>query len=296
MNASQIFTPEMIHAAAEALQKLRPAYGEILLFYKNLFIIQETFRSRVQLTPVEVPKEIRALKLREKQPLVDISDFRYDPQSARELLIKICDLIQSGAGEMAVAAERIVEGLDNVFQAQALFGSLLQGDDANFVKTADAIDIDKNTLAFVVYSSLKPSLTVCAAQLLDDLGDTAEWEKGYCPVCGSFPGLAVLDHDGRRFLHCRFCWTTWLSKRIFCPFCGKSGGPNLLCLVSEQEKDLRVDACGDCKSYLKTVDSRMAERILYPPMEQIASLHLDITARQKGYYSDMALFLKEASE
>jgi len=44
------------------------------------------------------------------------------------------------------------------------------------------------------------------------------------------------------------------------------------------------------------VDTRATERIIYPPMEQVASLHLDINARQKGYDSGMELVLPDASE
>ncbi|MGB5423747.1 MAG: formate dehydrogenase accessory protein FdhE [Desulfobacterales bacterium] len=296
MNPSPAFSPEQIHAAAQALHRLRPAYKELLRFYEKIFLVQEASKSRINLEPVLITTELRAIKHREKLPLVDVSDFSFDPRSARDLLLKICDIIQSHNREMADAASAIVRGLDQEIEPLVFFSSLLKGDDAYFDKTAAALEIDKNALAFVAYNSLKPSLTLCAEQLSDYLKGLLGWEKGYCPVCGTFPGLAVLDHDGRRLLHCSFCWTTWPAKRIFCPFCEKTGGKNFHTFYSEQEKDLRVDVCDDCKKYLKTVDTRATERIIYPPMEQIASLHLDINARQKGYDSGMELVLPDARE
>ena len=296
MNSSPAFSPEQIHAAAEALHRLRPAYEELLRFYEKIFLVQEASKSSLDLEPVQMSSELRAIKHREKLPLVDVSDFSFDPRSASDLLLKICDIIQSHNGEMAQAARAIVRGLDQEIEPLVFFSSLLKGDDAYFDKTAAALEIDKNALAFVAYNSLKPSVALCAEQLSGYLKDLLDWEKGYCPICGNFPGLAVLDHDGRRLLHCRFCWTTWPAKRIFCPFCEKTGGKNLHTFTSEQEKDLRVDVCDDCKKYLKTVDTRATERIIYPPMEQIASLHLDINARQKGYDSGMELVLPDASE
>ena len=296
MNTSPAFSPEQIHAAAQALLRLRPAYKELLWFYEKIFMVQEASKSSLDLEPVQVSSELRAIKLREKLPLVDVSDFSFDPRSARDLLLKVCGIIQSHNREMADAARAIVRGLDNEIEPFVFFSSLLKGDDAYFDKTAAALETDKNALAFVAYNSLKPSVALCAEQLSGYLKDLFGWEKGYCPVCGNFPGLAVLDHDGRRLLYCSFCWTSWPAKRNFCPFCEKTGGSNLHTFYSEQEKDLRVDVCDDCKKYLKTVDTRATERIIYPPMEQIASLHLDINARQKGYDSGVELVLPDASE
>jgi FdhE protein len=296
MNMSPVFSPEQIHAAAQALQRLRPAYRELLRFYEKIFIAQEASKAHINLEPVQITSELRAIKRREKLPLVDVSDFSFDPQSARDLLLIICDIIQSHNRKMTDAAGTIIRGLDQEIEPLVFFSSLLKGDDAYFDMTAAALEIDKNALAFVAYSSLKPSVVLCAEQLSGYLKNLVAWEKGCCPICGNFPGLAVLDHDGRRLLYCNFCWTTWPAKRIFCPFCEKIGGENLHTVYSEDEKDLRVDVCDDCRKYLKAVDSRATERIIYPPMEQIASLHLDINARQKGYDSGIKLVLPDASE
>jgi FdhE protein len=296
MNTSPAFSPEQIRSAAQALHRLRPAYKELLRFYEKIFLVQEASKSSINLAPVQISPELRTIKRREKLPLVDVSDFSVDPRSARDLLLKICDIIQSHNRGMADAAGAIVRGLDQEIEPLVFFSSLLKSDDAYFSKTAAALETDKNALSFVAYNSLKPSVALCAEQLSGYLEDLLAWEKGYCPICGNFPGLAVLDHDGRRLLYCSFCWTTWPAKRIFCPFCEKTGGKNLHTFISEQEKDLRVDVCDDCQKYLKTVDTRATERIIYPPMEQIASLHLDINARQKGYDSGMELVLPDASE
>jgi len=296
MNASPAFSPEQIHAAAQALLLLRPAYKELLKYYEQIFLVQEASKSHINLEPVQMTSELRAVKCREKLPLVDVSDFSFDPRSARDLLVKICDIIQSDNRAMAEAAGAIVRGLDQEIEPFVFFSSLLKGNDAYFDKTAAALEIDKNALAFVAYNSLKPSVSVCAEQLSGYLKDLPGWEKGFCPVCGTFPGLAVLDRDGRRMLHCSFCWTAWRARRIFCPFCEKTGGKNFHSFLSEQEKDLRVEVCNDCRKYLKTVDTRATDRFIYPPLEQIASLHLDINARQNGYDSGMELAWPGASE
>ena len=44
-----------------------------------------------------------------------------------------------------------------------------------------------------------------------------------------------------------------------------------------------MDACASCRKYIKTVDTRVLGRRCYPPLEQIASLHLDIKAAEEDY-------------
>jgi FdhE protein len=53
--------------------------------------------------------------------------------------------------------------------------------------------------------------------------------------------------------------------------------------------EFRVNLCDSCKKYLKTLDSRETERMIYTPLEQIASLHLDYKAEEMGYESGIPL-------
>jgi len=141
--------------------------------------------------------------------------------------------------------------------------------------------IDKQALSFLIYSAIKPSLARCADQVAAHLGD-ALWEKGYCPVCGSQPGIAFLGSEGDRWLSCGFCWHKWPVTRIFCPFCENKDSQTLHYFYSETENGYRVDVCDSCRRYIKTVDTRVIAYPIYPPLEQISTLHLDILAREKG--------------
>jgi FdhE protein len=173
-----------------------------------------------------------------------------------------------------------------------LFEGLLKGDDRFFEAMAASIGADKNALAFIAYNSVQPSLEICAAQLSHYLNTGAAWRKGYCPVCGSAAGLAVLGEDGKRELHCCFCRHRWEAPRIFCAFCENTQAKELHYFYTETEKDLRVDVCDRCRKYIKTVDGRVASRPIYPPLEQVASLHLDILAAEKGFISAVELNLE----
>jgi FdhE protein len=134
-------------------------------------------------------------------------------------------------------------------------------------------------------------VAVCAEQLSTYLTDRSEWKSGNCPVCGNLPAIAMLDPDGRRSMFCSFCWHEWPMPRVYCPFCHSTDGKTLHYLYSEAEKALRVDCCETCRKYIKVVDAREAGRTVYPPLEQVASLHLDIKAREVGFDAGISLHL-----
>lgn len=49
-----------------------------------------------------------------------------------------------------------------------------------------------------------------------------DWEKGYCPICGEFPSIALIEEEGgKRFLHCSACGYYWRFTRVSCPYCEK---------------------------------------------------------------------------
>jgi len=53
-----------------------------------------------------------------------------------------------------------------------------------------------------------------------------------------------------------------------------------------------VDVCDKCKKYVKTIDVRKLQRPMYPVVEQIATLHLDMMAREQGLESGISLWLQ----
>jgi FdhE protein len=90
---------------------------------------------------------------------------------------------------------------------------------------------------------------------------------------------------GERFLLCSFCGHKWSSRRLYCTFCDNTDSITLNYIYSDEEKEYRVDLCDKCKKYIKTIDTRKTERIIYPPLEQVATLHLDTKAKEMRYES-----------
>ncbi|MCG8425836.1 MAG: formate dehydrogenase accessory protein FdhE [Chromatiales bacterium] len=149
--------------------------------------------------------------------------------------------------------------------------------------------METGQLSFFLYNAVKPSLALCAEQLSAYLPETAGHDEGYCPVCGGAPALAILGGEaGKRSFNCARCTHTWEVNRRFCPHCNNRESKTLGYFYAETEKEFRVDICDQCKKYIKTVDTRDLPRKIYPPMELVATLHLDMKATENGYTSGAA--------
>ena len=282
---------EQVQMAVASLRAILPDYDTLLSFYERLFVAQETVQLQMALEPIKIAPEVLETKRREKMPLVEVAEFVFDGIAGLKLLNEICEILRSSQGETASSAVRIAAAVRTEKEAESLFRHLLKGDDTYFSNTADRIGCDKNVLAFVAYNSLKPSLAICSQQLATYLKDRSAWKSGICPVCGNMPAIGLLDSEGRRSLFCSFCWHQWPMPRVYCPFCDNTDGKSLRYLHIENEKALRVDCCDKCRKYIKTVDARAADRTIYPPLEQVASLHLDLKAREAGYETGILLHL-----
>ena len=110
----------------------------------------------------------------------------------------------------------------------------------------------------------------------------SNWNEGCCPACGSWPALAevVLGH---RILRCSFCAAGWELRSYACIYCGESGEAFVTAAPDQERKDRRVEVCGTCAGYLKTVD--VAELSPFPllAIADLETMDLDVAAMERGY-------------
>ena len=280
-------TLEDICQAAGKIQKTRPSYGPIIEFYSQVFTAQQKSCQELKLDPIQIPSEILKLKLDNDMPLIDPSQFIIDQTQAEKLLSVLCQLAMSHAPKLAAHA-KILESRLKELDLDLLFSDILENRQTGFEQTAQELKIPVPVLLFFIFLSMAPSLQSCAVQLAVYLKDSAEPKNGYCPICGSHPSTAYLDSDGKRYLVCGLCAHEWHYKRMGCPFCDSSDTRLQHYFFTEEEKEYRVYLCDNCQNYLKVVDLRVLDRAFVPGLEQIATLHLDMKAREKGYTSAAA--------
>ena len=284
-------TSDQVKRAVETVTKSKSVYTDMLGFYGRLFIAQEESKRRVRVEPLNIPEDMLAVKTREKLPLIEIKDFAYDKIEGAKLFVTIGKLAADANPKMAASAAVILDAVAAELNPERLLSALLSGNEVLFENIAEELEIDKQILGFITYNSLKPSLSLCADQLATYLSKDEPWLKGYCPICGSPPILSILGEEGARRLICSFCWHEWAAKRVFCPFCENRDNTTQQYFYSDEEIEFRVDVCDNCKKYLKTLDARKADRLIYPPLEQISTLHLDLKAKEMGFESGIRLFM-----
>jgi len=286
-------TAGRIKKTANVIKKSRPAYSTIVDFYEKIFTAQEKSAAKSEIKPAQLSDDIVSIKTNEKFPLYSLSEFSVDINSARKLFKKICKIIHNSGNHMSTASQIIFAANENKkIDFNELYAALLHDDDESFSNIAAKLNTDRDALAFITYNSIKPSLSMFAESASKYFDKDNIWGKGYCPVCGNAPVISTFESDGQRFLTCSFCWHKWAATRLFCPFCENKDSKSLHYLFSEDEKEYRIDVCDRCNKYIKNVDTRIITRFVYLPLEQIATLHLDIMAKEKGFESGVQLELQ----
>ena len=112
------------------------------------------------------------------------------------------------------------------------------------------------------------------------------WEKGYCPVCGTFPSIAMIKEKiAERWLHCSQCGYEWKFSRVICPYCeDKAYEETPFFFVEDNDKECAF-ACNKCKRYLITL-TRMSDLLIRDlDISAISLTHLDIIMQGKGFQS-----------
>jgi FdhE protein len=263
------------------LKKKRPGYKEILTFYQKIKEDQEKLKSSLRIEPLRLKKEWKDLLKREGFPLFEKKDFPLDIESSINLFHSLCKIGKEANLHMAEEVRKIEEVLIN--RKIDLKKLLKDGfKDQKVEQISDEFGFDKKVFLFLVQSSIRPSIEAGMERLRSEL-DPETWLKGYCPVCGSLPHLSLLKEEvGKRYLLCSYCGYEWRIERLVCPFCGNKDQESLQYFYAEGEETYRIDLCDKCHQYIKTIDLRKIEEI-DPVLEDLATLHLDILASQKGY-------------
>ncbi|HOD14136.1 MAG TPA: formate dehydrogenase accessory protein FdhE [Spirochaetota bacterium] len=278
-------TSDHISRAVGEIAKIKPDYRLLLGLYEKIFIEQERSKKAVHLGDLRIPDETLHLKQKEKFPLVETSRFVVDNEAAGALFIALCAILEEAGGEISESVRKLKDAAgNNRFVPSDLFAAFLGGDDAVLKDIENEYAINGRILAFLIYNSIKPSLNLFSAAMSGYLGED-EWDRGYCPVCGSMPELSIFEEKGKRSLLCGFCGHKWPSKRLYCPFCENTDHETLRYFEIEDEEEYRVEVCEKCKCFLKTVDINKTSRTTYLPLESISTPYIDLKFQEMGYKS-----------
>ena len=272
---------EKLKKRIQQLKKKRPGYKEILNFYQKVREEQEKIKVSLKLEPVHLKKEWKELLTKEGFPLLERKDFPIDIEASINLFQSLCQIGKDANPHMAEQVKKIEEAIENkrIDRKKLLRESV---EEAKAEQIANELGLDKKICSFFTQESIRPSIEAGIEKISNEL-ETETWLKGFCPICGSLPLFNLLKEEvGKRSLLCSFCGYQWRIERLFCPFCNNKEQESLHYFYAEGEETYRIDLCDKCHQYIKTIDLRNIEE---PDLilEDLATLHLDILASQKGY-------------
>jgi Protein involved in formate dehydrogenase formation len=246
------------------------------------------------------PEQARA-KMEAGLPLLSGLDLDLDVEAVRELMIKLARAVETvgkknswhklrlpwlkTSSEPDSAARRIRLALEeNRLDISALLPHIAAGDNGPVATAAQSLELDPGLVWTLAQNALKPALRAWCRQLTP-LAKEIPWNKGNCFVCGAAATLGELqENDQTKHLRCGSCGADWRFRRLQCLHCGNEDHRTQRYLYDERNREkMRVEVCDKCKGYLKVISSFTPTPPEMLPIEDLAALHLDYIARDRGY-------------
>ena len=219
-------------------------------------------------------------------PLTDASSGRAAPLLCRHELHADTDrlghLLRNLAAILPASA-----GLDRYDpsppETLELVAAALAQDWSAIAAVAARAGIPDGALATIAPLASWPLLQACGRRLGPHI--PADWDYGYCPVCGAWPLLSELRGLERaRRLRCGRCAADWPLPWLSCAYCGERRHERLGSLVSEGQLDGRkIETCTECRGYLKGVSTLEPLTPAGVLLTDLETVELDLVAREREW-------------
>ncbi len=272
-----------IETAIEGMIEEIPQLANILLAFKGLLAEQASMRA--ELPPLDTPElSVDPVQYARGVPLLGREDFSVSKDlfemAAERLLPVMARGFPKIGDDLAKLQRSIAEGGP---AAGDLLRLMNEESEDDVEKAAGAIGVRPSILKFALAQLMKP-FARRRAESIPQLPENLQWQRGYCPVCGSWPELGFLEGtEGRRWLRCSFCGHEWAYMRTRCPFCETDDHEKLEILFSEDRKHERAELCSECMKYLVSVDLRELANEVVRETAALGLVYLDVLAQEKGF-------------
>jgi FdhE protein len=238
---------------------------------------------RARLPRLSLPPKYLAAKLTRGVPALAGEPIPLPVATLRPTLLELCSrLAAGGAGDAAGHIRAAVD--DGGIDAGSLLAASLARDQDAIRQGAAHRGLAPDLVWLVAELATSPFVHTLQQSLTGGplASAFADWGGGYCAICGSWPALAEVA-GGRRTLRCSYCASAWELKTYACIYCEEAGEMFVTAAPDEERKDRRVEVCGTCAGYLKTVD--VAELSPFPllAIADLETMDLDVAAMERGY-------------
>lgn len=236
-----------------------------------------------------ITAESAQAKLTGGMPLLRGESLSLDTGAFQRRWRAVCTAVQrhqnpEGGKAVAEALERRRLGPAEMVTA------VLAGHPEVIHQRADELGLEAPLTTAVLGLVLFPALARING-VLAPVRDGKAWHHGHCPTCGSWPLLGEFRGlEQTRFLRCGLCASEWEFPRLLCPYCGERDHRQLGYFgVEGEESRWRAAVCESCRGYVKMVSSLAALSAPALLVANVATLHLDLAAADRGYMAPPVL-------
>jgi len=201
-----------------------------------------------------------------------------------EIALSLTSAVKEGMPKLSVEMDRLSELIQKgKLRLAEYFEEKSGGENKTVEHWGDDLKVSPSNASFLLSLTARVLLEHRAREASKALGEFT-WEKGYCPVCGEFPSIALIEEEGgKRFLHCSSCGQDWRFTRVVCPYCEKEASKEMDYFYVENKTQESAFVCDQCKKYLVTLyrAGRLHARDM--DISAISLVHLDMIMQEKGY-------------
>ncbi|MEN6624500.1 MAG: formate dehydrogenase accessory protein FdhE [Smithella sp.] len=273
---------EIKNIFAQAVEQ-NPQAGEILKAFEPIIIRQRQLAALSSFRNLDcslIDKE----KLKAGVPISRQINLFMSDNSLKEIAISMASAVAEGMPQLAENIDRIADLIQKgKINPADYFKSPVEGEKDKASDWAKDLKISSSNAIFLMTLISRVVLEQRAIEIKTALKEL-DWDKGYCPVCGSFPSIAMIEEKGgRRFLHCSSCGHDWRFTRVICPACENDASDGMDYFYVENKTHEAAFICDKCKKYLVTL-YRVGDFLARDmDVSAISLIHLDMIMQGKGY-------------
>ena len=163
--------------------------------------------------PIVLPIRRARDKLRRGVPLLHGENVFLDDGFIRDVFGQLVNLLRAGPDTAERAADVARAVHEHRLHVEHAVAEAFVNHPEHLDQVALEAGVSPELLAMLAQLSARPVLTAYAEHLAPALDAGREdWTRGYCPVCGAWPGLdEQRGADQLRHLRCLRCETAWLA-------------------------------------------------------------------------------------
>jgi FdhE protein len=265
-----------------AIEK-NPHNRDIINAFSPILIKRNKIMERIKLEKIK-SFHFDEMKFRQGVPVIrQESLFRKD-DPWKDIFLEIMRSVKETFPNLQKDWERLESAVSNGTIAVDDYFRAIPETEGIVIDWAAKIQVSPATISII----LRQLASIILETRVKDIAEVikgVDWEKGYCPVCGTPPVIAQIQEKiGHRYLYCPQCAYKWRFSRVICPCCehqAKEEGMTYFFVEGKEQES--VFTCDKCKRYLITLNHVSDLNDYDLDISAISLIHLDFIMQEKGF-------------